>query len=109
MIGIYLHRSFFHIYDTKVYQGHSEFVARGLGRKIRFAEFKNLSRQSKKREYMPFFLYDLNSKPFKKINRIVLIGQYDLENYAYDDDAPNHLLEEIIKLSKMVSQLDKKF
>ena len=27
-----------HIYDTKVYQGHSEFVARGLGRKIRFAD-----------------------------------------------------------------------
>lgn len=30
-----------HIYDSKIYKGHSEFVARGLGRKIRFDEFKN--------------------------------------------------------------------
>lgn len=96
-----------HIYDTKVYQGHSEFVARGLGRKIRFAEFKNLSRQSKKREYMPFFLYDLNSKPFKN-KQDSFNWAIRLENYAYDD-APGHLAEEIIKLSKMVSQLDKSF
>jgi hypothetical protein len=96
-----------HIYDTKVYQGHSEFVARGLGRKIRFNEFKKLARQSKNREYMPFFLYDLNSKPFKNKQ-----GSFNwairLENYAYDDK-PNELAEEIIKLSKMVSQLDKSF
>jgi hypothetical protein len=96
-----------HIYDTKVYQGHSEFVARGLGRKIRFNEFKKLARQSKNREYMPFFLYDLNSKPYKNKQ-----GSFNwairLENYAYDDK-PNQLAEEIIKLSKMVSQLDKSF
>ena len=69
-----------HIYDTKVYQGHSEFVARGLGRKIRFSEFKKLSKESKIR----------------------------LENYNYDDK-PNHLAEEVLKLNKMVSELDKSF
>jgi hypothetical protein len=96
-----------HIYDTKVYQGHSEFVARGLGRKIRFSEFKKLSKESKIREYMPFFLYDLTTKPYKNKQ-----GSFNwairLENYNYDDK-PNHLAEEILKLNKMVSELDKSF
>jgi hypothetical protein len=96
-----------HIYDTKVYQGHSEFVARGLGRKIRFAEFKKLSKESKIREYMPFFLYSLTTKPYKNKQ-----GSFNwairLENYNYDDK-PNHLAEEILKLNKMVSELDKSF
>jgi hypothetical protein len=96
-----------HLYDTKVYQGHSEFVARGLGRKIRFANFKKLSKESKIREYMPFFLYDLTGKPFKN-----KLGTFNwairLENYNYDDK-PGHLAEEILKLTKMVSELDKSF
>ena len=96
-----------HIYDTKVYQGHSEFVARGLGRKIRFAEFKKLSKESKIREYMPFFLYSLTTKPYKNKQ-----GSFNwairLENYNYDDK-PNHLAEEVLKLNKMVSELDKSF
>ena len=96
-----------HIYDTKVYPGHSEFVARGLGRKIRFSEFKRLSRESKIREYMPFFLYSLTTKPYKNKQ-----GSFNwairLENYNYDDKS-NHLAEEILKLNKMVSLLDKSF
>ena len=96
-----------HIYDTKVYPGHSEFVARGLGRKIRFSEFKRLSRESKIREYMPFFLYSLTTKPYKNKQ-----GSFNwairLENYNYDDK-PAHLAEEILKLNKMVSLLDKSF
>ncbi len=96
-----------HLYDTKVYQGHSEFVARGLGRKIRFANFKKLSKESKIREYMPFFLYDLTAKPYKN-----KLGNFNwairLENYNYDDK-PAHLAEEILKLNKMVSGLDKSF
>ncbi len=96
-----------HLYDTKVYQGHSEFVARGLGRKIRFADFKKLSKESKIREYMPFFLYDLNAKPYKN-----KLGTFNwairLENYNYDDK-PGHLAEEILRLTKMVSGLDKSF
>jgi len=96
-----------HIYDTKVYQGHSEFVARGLGRKIRFAEFKKLSKESKKREFFPFFIYDLKDKPYKNKQ-----GSFSwalrLENYNYDDK-PEHLTTEIIKLRKMISAFDKNF
>ena len=96
-----------HIYDTKIYQGHSEFVARGLGRKIRFAEFKKLSKESKKREFFPFFIYDLKDKPYKNKQ-----GSFSwalrLENYNYDDK-PEHLTTEIIKLRKMISTFDKNF
>lgn len=96
-----------HIYDTTVYQGHSEFVARGLGRKIRFNEFKKLSRQSKNREFLPFFLYNLSAKPYK--NKTVSFNwAIRLENYAYDDK-PAHLASEILKLVKMISDLDKSF
>ncbi|HMV44530.1 MAG TPA: PEP/pyruvate-binding domain-containing protein [Leptospiraceae bacterium] len=96
-----------HIYDTKIYQGHAEFVSRGLGRKIRFNDFKKLARQSQNREFLPFFLYDLSSKPF--INKS---GSFNwavrLENYNYDDK-PAHLATEILKLVKMISELDKTF
>lgn len=96
-----------HIYDTKIYQGHSEFVARGLGRKIRFAEFKKLSKESKIREFFPFFLYDLKEKPYKTKQ-----GNFNwavrLENYNYDDK-PEHLAQEMLKLKKMIAGLDKNF
>lgn len=96
-----------HIYDTKIYQGHAEFVSRGLGRKIRFNDFKKLARQSQNREFLPFFLYDLSSKPFKNKS-----GSFNwavrLENYNYDDK-PAHLATEILKLVKMISELDKTF
>ncbi|MBK8395383.1 MAG: hypothetical protein IPL26_09095 [Leptospiraceae bacterium] len=96
-----------HIYDSKIYKGHSEFVARGLGRKIRFDEFKKLTKEYKVREFLPFFLYDLKDKPYKtkqgNVNWAVR-----LENYNYNDN-PEHLAKEIVKLKEMVSIIDNSF
>lgn len=89
-----------HLYDSKVYKGHADFVNRGLGRKIMFPEFKKLCMQPEKRQYFPFFIYDLRKKP------MLLEGKkYDwairLEDYEYQD-SPEILAKNLQKLHDLI-------
>lgn len=92
-----------HLYDSKVYKGHADFVNRGLGRKIMFPEFKNLVKSHQKRQYIPFFIYDLRKKPFVYTDKTEHLFQWAirLEDYQYDD-SPEDLAQTIKKLHDLV-------
>lgn len=92
-----------HLYDSKVYKGHADFVNRGLGRKIMFPEFKNLVKSHQKRQYIPFFIYDLRKKPFVYTDKTEHVFQWAirLEDYQYDD-SPEDLAQTIKKLHDLV-------
>ncbi|MFN7975389.1 MAG: PEP/pyruvate-binding domain-containing protein [Acidobacteriota bacterium] len=52
-----------HLYDSKVFVGHAEFVSRGLRTGITFRQFKDDVRDPASRQYVPFYLYDLRQAP----------------------------------------------
>ncbi len=94
-----------HCYDSKIYKGHADFVNRGLGRKIMFPQFKNLVKSHEKRQYIPFFIYDLRKKPFVfergQGNVLTYNWAIRLEDYEYDD-SPEELAATIQKLHDLV-------
>ena len=78
-----------YVYDADVYQGHADFVRRGLHREVTFAAFKAGVRHAADRRYLPFFLFDLRESPW------VMAGKEHnwavrLEDYEYDDNAAEH-------------------
>ncbi|MDI9864662.1 PEP/pyruvate-binding domain-containing protein [Flectobacillus sp. DC10W] len=96
-----------YIYDPKVTRGHAEFVNKKLGRTITFKQFKALVSTSKTREYLPFFIYDLSTKPY------VIGGQkytyaVRVEDYSYDD-TPALMANDIIKLTKLIATTYQQF
>ncbi len=97
-----------HFYDSEEYKGHSEFISRGLGRQIKFEEFKLKCQKSSSREYFPFFIYDLSERPYKTKNGISINWAIRIEDYSYDD-SPANLVLEILKLKKLILQYDKSF
>ncbi len=92
-----------HLYDSQTYKGHADFVNRGLGRKIMFPEFKNLVKSYQKRQYLPFFIYDLRKKPlvYSDKGEHVFHWAIRLEDYQYDD-SPEDLAATIKKLHDLV-------
>lgn len=95
-----------HLYDSKIYKGHADFINRGLGRKIMFPEFKRLCMSHEKRQYLPFFVYDLRSKPIS-LDTQDKNSKYEwairIEDYEYDD-SPEELAQNIRKLHDLLRQ-----
>ncbi len=92
-----------YIYDANETRGHAEFVKSKLGRAITFQTFKELSGNSAKRQYMPFFIYDLRLKPII-INKIPFDYAVRLEDYEYDD-SPEMMSLQVYKLMKLVGNI----
>lgn len=96
-----------HIYNRRVFKGHADFINKGLGTKIRFEEFKELSRKSKVRKYLPFYIYDLRESNLviknEKINYALR-----LQDYQYDDK-PIFMTKEIIKLIHLIQAEEPNF
>lgn len=90
-----------YVYDKRVYEGHAEFVSRALTKKTSFSVFKNKTRYYQKREYLPFYLYDLREKEFH-IDNVSFSCAVLLQDYDYDDTSPG-MAEEINKLVKLIS------
>src|SRR5262245_43435440 len=53
-----------HLYDSRTYRGHADFVSRGLKAALTFRQFKQQVQDPESREYLPFFLYDLRRFPY---------------------------------------------
>ena len=95
------------LYDSGEYKGHAEFANKNFDKKLSFDEFRNLSKIGKTREYLPFFLYDLSSKPLKT-KKGIYNWALRLEDYSYDDK-PEVLVSEIMKLQSLIINLDPSF
>lgn len=95
------------LYDSVEYKGHAEFANKNYNKKLSFEEFRNLAKYGKNREYLPFFLYDLSSRPLKT-KKAVYNWALRLEDYSYDDK-PEVLVGEIIKLQSLIINLDPSF
>ena len=74
-----------HLFDTKEYKGHGNFVSYGMNTGIRFAQFKELVRHPKRRIYLPVYLYDLREMPLYVGNK-KHTWALRLEHYNYTDD-----------------------
>lgn len=84
------------LYDPVKYVGHAEFVSRGLKTGITFKEFKKALQNPKTREYLPFFLFDLEGLDVKvgtqKIDWVIRV-----EDYEYQDQ-DDKMLKATLKL-----------
>ena len=75
-----------HLYDSQQYKGHAQYISVALKTGITFAQFKEQVRTPSKRKYMPFFLFDLRSKP-PVIEGKTYTWALRIEDYAYQDNA----------------------
>lgn len=73
-----------HFYDTSQYKGHATFVNKGLKRTITFDQFKKLVRAPASRQYLPVFVYDLQTMPVR-IGSQTYEWVLMVEDYSYQD------------------------
>lgn len=89
-----------HIYDPKYFQGHADFLNRGLGRQVPFGTFKSRARHAQGRKYMPFFIFDARDQPIQaggKEYRWAL----RLEDYQ-QDDTPEEMGRALARLARLI-------
>ena len=91
------------LYAQSRFQGHAEYVSRGLGTGLRFREFKALVSEPARRRYLPFFLYDLRACPITAGGR-ALSWAIRLEDYQYRD-TDDHLAAEVLRLATLAERL----
>ncbi len=72
------------LYSPSQYQGHAEYVSRGLKTGITFRTFKAQVRDPATRKYVPFFLYDLSGVNIARAGTRRLWA-VRLEDYSYRD------------------------
>lgn len=91
-----------HIYDYKKYPKHAIFLNNVLKQKVQFKDFRNLVNDPQKRQYIPFFIFDLRDKPLK-------IGEtsYDwavrIEDYTFKD-SPESLANVMCKIMDLLQK-----
>lgn len=88
------------LYDTKRYKGHSTYVMSVLKGCKNFSEFKNLVSTPERRQYVPFFLYDLRTVPISIKNNSYNWAIW-VEDYNFTDtDA--QITELLLRLAQLI-------
>lgn len=96
-----------YLYDPRITRGHAEFVNKKLGRAITFKQFKDLASKGASRQYLPFFIYDLSTKPLSISGKKYTFA-LRIEDYSYDD-TPEKMAKEVAKLLKLLPSIDARF
>lgn len=96
-----------YLYDPRITRGHAEFVNKKLGRAITFKQFKDLASKGATRQYLPFFIYDLSTKPLMISGKKYTFA-LRIEDYSYDD-TPEKMAKEVAKLLKLLPSIDARF
>lgn len=91
-----------HLYDNDEYKGHATFVMNKLKHQLNFKQFKALVSDPQKRQYIPFFLYDLRAFPLKENGKI-----YDwalmVEDYQFTD-TDEQIAQLLLRLANLIPQ-----
>lgn len=91
-----------HIYDYKKYPKHAIFLNNVLHVKVQFKDFKHLVSDPKKRQYVPFFIFDLSEKPL-----VIAEKNYywavRVEDYSFKD-SPESLANLMGKVMDLVGE-----
>ncbi|MBX7240364.1 MAG: hypothetical protein K1X92_01350 [Bacteroidia bacterium] len=85
-----------HLYDYDLCQKHGDYLNRFLHRSITFPEFKKAVRYPEKRQYVPFFVYDLRKIPVT-LNGNTYEWAIRVEDYEYPD-TPESLADMLAKV-----------
>lgn len=89
-----------HLYNNDQYKGHATFVMNKLKQQINFKQFKALVSDPQKRQYIPFFLYDLRAFPLKENEKI-----YDwalmVEDYQFTD-TDEQIAQLLLRLANLI-------
>ena len=86
-----------YIYDYDVCQKHGDYLNRYLHRAVLFKDFKRAVRYPERREYVPFFVYDLREIPIT-VNGYTYEWAIRVEDYEYAD-TPASLAEMLEKVA----------
>lgn len=88
-------------YDSHVFKGHADFLNRGLGKKITFADFKQQVMFPENRQYLPLFIHDLRKMPLTH-NGHTYKWAVRLEDYQYQD-SPEQLAQTLANVRKWIA------
>ncbi len=91
-----------HLYDYDLCQKHAEYLNRFLHRRITFSEFKKAVKYPEKRQYVPFFVYDLRSIPVT-VNEHTYDWAIRVEDYEYPDSPESlaAMLEKVLRCTSL--------